>query len=161
VLAKWPYGVLQTSISGTLKRMNNSSQRREPPPKVDIEREMNKYVREFGGKLVSEIHTDKSQLPKNADYFFPDDGIVAELKCPSDDKTDDKAQIGKIQDLYDSFVRSGAIPHPGYGRFAVQSKNLPSELQNGIYEILATSIKKRLGDANRQIKETNAAFFSQ
>ena len=124
------------------------------PPRVPIEMEMNRFVRSFGGQLVVDAVGSASPPFANADYWFERDNIVAELKCLSDDKTDDRGQQAAVQKLFDSFVDSGRMRSPGWGRFRVGSKNFPVEFQLALYRTLARPIKKRLAKANRQIKET-------
>ena len=52
------------------------------PIHFDIEPTFNEFVRTFrSGKAVRELLTNPSNLPLNADYLFPEDKIIAELKC--------------------------------------------------------------------------------
>src|SRR5664280_1621304 len=115
---------------------------------------MNRYVRNFGGSLVTDMLGTTSPPFPNADYVFRVENIVAELKCLCEDKTDDEKLQASIQKLFDGYVDRGLIPNPGYGKFVVQSKDLPVELQNDLYRILARPIKRRLDKANKQIKRT-------
>jgi hypothetical protein len=114
---------------------------------------MNRFVREFGGQLVLDVVGPNPSFA-NADYWFDRENVVAELKCLSEDKSQDPRQRAAIQKLFDSFVDSGRIPDPGVGLFRVETKDCPAEFQRGVYKILARPMKRRLDKANRQIKVT-------
>ena len=115
---------------------------------------MNEYVREFGGSLVLDALGTRSPSFPNADYVFRSDGVVAELKCVSEDKSEDRRMQSNIEQLFERFVKAGRIPDPGYGEYRFYSKDCPVEFQRDLYRILARPIKKRLDKANRQIKLT-------
>jgi hypothetical protein len=52
------------------------------PKHIDVEPNFEAFVPTFrNGRLVRELMPARTNLPLNADYFFPDDNIVAELKC--------------------------------------------------------------------------------
>ena len=52
------------------------------PTFIDIEPEFNKFVPNFrNGKLVRDLVPDQPDMALNADYYFPDDHVIAELKC--------------------------------------------------------------------------------
>lgn len=125
----------------------------ELPPRIPVEIEMNRFVREFGGQLVLDVVGPNPSFA-NADYWFDRENVVAELKCLSEDKSQDPRLHAAIQKLFDSFVDSGRIADPGVGVFRVDSKDCPIEFQRAVYKILARPIKRRLDKANRQIKAT-------
>lgn len=56
------------------------------PTFIDIEPEFNKFVPTFrNGKLVRDLVPDQPDMALNADYYFPDDHVIAELKCMETD----------------------------------------------------------------------------
>lgn len=99
-----------------------------PPPRIPVETEMNRFVREFGGQLVLDVVGPNPSFA-NADYWFARENVVAELKCLSEDKSQDPRLHAAIQKLSNSFVDSGRIPDPGEGVFGVDSKDCPIEFQ--------------------------------
>ena len=126
------------------------------PPRIDIEREMDRVVRACGGQVISDL-VGASPPFANADYLFERENIIAELKCLSTDKTDDAKVKAAVQKLFDRYVKLGRIPPlPRYGRFRIQSQTFPIEFQKELYRIHARPIKRRFRKANQQIKEARA-----
>lgn len=56
--------------------------------RMEIAREFDALVKATGGKIIAEI-VGKSPRFDNADYIFPEEKIVAELKCLREDKSGD------------------------------------------------------------------------
>src|SRR5436190_1110453 len=110
------------------------------PPRVPIELEMNRFIQQFGGALVADLVQTSNPQFANADYWFEQDNIVVELKCLSEDKTNDVRLRAVIQKIFDSFVDSGRIPDPGPGVFRVNSNQMPIEFQRQLYRVLSRSI---------------------
>jgi hypothetical protein len=147
--------LLNKPRSGTiLLNLSMSAQAPKLPPRVPLEPEMDKFVRNFGGQLVLDALGTRSPPFANADYWFERDNVVAELKCLSEDKSDDVQISAAMNKLFNDLINSGRMPDPGPGRFIVQSANCPVEFQKGLYKILARPIRRRLHKANRQIKAT-------
>jgi hypothetical protein len=52
------------------------------PTFIDIEPAFDRLVASVrGGRLVRELMPAAPNLPLNADYIFPEDDVIAELKC--------------------------------------------------------------------------------
>ena len=52
------------------------------PKHIDIEPSFDGFVSTFrSGRLVRELISPLSKMPLNAGYFFPNDNLIAELKC--------------------------------------------------------------------------------
>lgn len=115
---------------------------------------MDKFVQSFGGQLVLEALGTQCPPFPNADYWFKRDNVIIELKCLIEDKSNDSRISAAMSDLCNKFINSGQMPDPGRGRFIIQSKDCPLELQKGLYKIVGRSLRRRLQKANRQIKAT-------
>jgi hypothetical protein len=128
-----------------------------PPPSIDIESEMNRFMPEIGGSLVSSFAGCNAQFA-NADYFFREENIVAELKCLSEDKSSDERQHRAILNLFENYVRRGLITDPGAPTIKINSVDYPKEFQRDLYCIIAKPIRWHVEKANRQIRETKNAL---
>jgi hypothetical protein len=124
-----------------------------PPIRIDVEPEMDQFVRAFGGEVVKDI-VGPSPPFLNADYIFREANIVAELKCMTDDKSEDSKVQAHIDKLFEKYATRGEIPDPGPGWRRFQSKDLPVQMQKELYRILSKPLKSRLLKANNQIKVT-------
>ena len=91
----------------------------------------------------------------NADYWFPDDAIVGELKCLTEDLSTNTEFSTLLSSLYAGWVREGLVPRPTSARTTVNLQNLPLACARQITgpmkrKLESTAIKK----ANKQIRET-------
>lgn len=126
----------------------------KPRQRISIETEMNRFVRDFGGALVLEALGTGCPPFANADYWFESENIIAELKCLTEDKTNDSRMRRALNRQFDDFVDSGRMPDPGPGLYRINSSACPREFQREIYKIFARPIKRRFRKANEQIKAT-------
>ncbi len=123
------------------------------PQSVAIEDTFTGFVREFGGTVVTDL-LGRSPNHPNADYFFPQQGVVAELKCLEDDKSEDEGVQGKVQALFDSWMANGTIPMYFGETVRVSSKDLPPACQHALLEVYKAPIQRHILKANKQIKAT-------
>lgn len=127
------------------------------PPPMPVEESFNEFVEEFGGELVSKL-LSKNPPFKNADYFFQNKSIVAELKCLEKDTFRDREYRKKMGILYDKWVRQGLISDTLFRPAVIETENLPMECQLDIANLLKPPVERRIKEANRQIKQTKEHF---
>lgn len=121
--------------------------------RIDVEAAFTDFVRRFGGQIVSDL-VGPSPDHLNADYYFSDQRIVAELKCLEDNKREDQNIQIKVQRLFDRWMDEGTIP-VFYGEsIRVKSKSLPESCQRVLLEVYKPPIQRRVQKANKQIKST-------
>lgn len=120
-------------------------------PKIEVESTFDEIVRDYGGVVLRE-KLSKSPSFNNADYIFHFEKIVAELKCLTEDNVDSINNQSKVNELVNQWHREGKIKTAQIDES--NWRELPKELQTGIYEITTKTIKKRIQKANLQIRET-------
>jgi hypothetical protein len=125
------------------------------PPRINVDLEMGRYVKAFGGQLGLDLFGHSPDFA-NADYVFPQDNVIAELKCLTDDKSEDEDLQKKLEELFELAIRNGHIPDPGPGRVLMETKGTPLAFQRQVYKLISKSLKRRLAKANKQIKQTKA-----
>jgi hypothetical protein len=129
-------------------------------PKIDIEHEMALAVPRAGGEVVADLLPNKNPNHLNADYLFRSDGIVAELKCLTENAVLDPDFRDKLANLYKRLMDQGRVPHV-IGTERVSLKDIAERDERTAYEFLKP-YKVRLGrilnKANNQIKETAQHF---
>lgn len=112
-------------------------------------------VRAIGGICLDDLLPGDPKV-ENADYFFPSDDVIAELKRLTTDPMENPAIKNKIQRLYKSWSNAGLVPRrktPGVVTFNL--RDLP---RSCAIEFLGV-LKKQLDEdyvkkANYQIKST-------
>lgn len=125
------------------------------PPRIDVTSEMDKFVKSFGGRVGLELFGPNPDF-RNADYVFPKENVIAELKCLTEDKSEDDDLQNKLEELFQSAITRGFVPDPGPGRHVLETKGTPVEFQREVYALIARSLKRRVAKANKQIKQTKA-----
>jgi hypothetical protein len=120
-------------------------------PSIDVELLFTEMVRAYPMACVL---TDKIPHPDfpNADYIFHHERVVAELKRIEVDNVNSPNHQAKITAVLDRFHAEGAIKTKEVNE--ANWRELPTELQNEIYDITTHSIKGQIAKANRQLKET-------
>jgi hypothetical protein len=121
--------------------------------RIDVPREMANCVRQLGGTVLDEVLVNPNF--KNADYWFSEAAVVAELKCMTEDLATDAEFNSKATQLHKSWVERGLVAKPSASRARFNLRDIPPECA---YEFIEP-IKRRLESsvlkkANRQIRET-------
>ena len=121
--------------------------------RIKIEPTFDRSVKLVGGCRVKDLFGENPGFP-NADYYFPDHKIVAELKELDKDHLSDSKFQNKISLLYASWVDKGLVP-PAYGIIDLITEQLPPECAVEYFDLLKSRLEDpSLRKANRQIRET-------
>lgn len=125
--------------------------------RFDVAREFAHCVKAVGGVVLDE--TLHRPLFPNADYWFPRDNVVAELKCLSENLAAKSEFNESLTTLHASWVKRGLVPPATQIRAQINPRDLPIKCAHEFIE----PIKKRLEastirKANRQIQETKRHF---
>jgi hypothetical protein len=124
-------------------------------PRIDIEREFANCVRKIGGEVLVD-RFGPSPVFENADYAFPQDGVIAELKCLERDTRTEPTFKQRVSALHMQWIREGKVPPLPYGggTWRVNTRNLPRECAVQIENILTKRLQRVVEKANSQIKRT-------
>ncbi len=124
---------------------------------IDVEQEFGRCIESAGGRHVQDIVGNSPQF-RNADYLFPADSVVAELKCLTEDKGSDEGIIKKASRLYEECLRAGDAPLLAFGTVKITTERFPEYFSRQIIELYRAPIHEQITKANRQIRETKAAL---
>jgi hypothetical protein len=121
---------------------------------IDLEKEFASFLEGIGAEVSDKTLTGPD-IPKNADYIFHDEKIVAELKLlktnPFENKEFKKSFIKKqnewLQKGYATLAQLNA---------ATNITQLPEKCYNDILKLYSRPIKNHIEKANDQIKKTTA-----
>ena len=129
------------------------------PEYIAVEPAFDEFVTSFGGVKVSTLIAGRLDLkgtpPLNADYFFADDNVIAELKCLEEDTY----SADQFKELFTSLVTDwydrGMIQWRVFGGpVIIQSRDLPTECQLELEKIISRRLRKVVAKANKQIRQT-------
>src|SRR5437899_7806865 len=93
---------------------------------LDPESLMDQAIRAAGGQRITELVGVNPSFD-NADYVFPKDNIVAELKSLEKDFLSDPAVADKMHELYNRWLDEGNEVPIMYGRGVLRTDQLPIE----------------------------------
>ncbi len=122
---------------------------------IEIEPAFDSFVRSFGGVVLSD-KIGVNPTFENADYVFPDQEIVAELKCLKVNKLNDPTYMGKIADLWQRWRNSGFVT--GDTPETILLNELPPQCASELVSVTSRPLKRVIEKANRQIRETKATL---
>lgn len=118
---------------------------------VDVPKELNACVRAIGGLLLDDTHGPRN--PTKADYWFPEDNVIGELKCLSDNYFDDCSFSAWLNRQYQDWVYRNLAP-PIVGRTIVNLARLPPTCAHEVTSFLRKRLDGSLKQANTQIKQS-------
>jgi len=121
--------------------------------RVEIEAEFDKLIRSMGAVVLRET-LSKSPPFDNADYHFPAQQVVAELKCLKENKLDDPAFANKVDACWRKWRERGLVT--GETPELMRSDSIPRECFGDIRRIYSATLRDRIKKANKQIRETKA-----
>jgi hypothetical protein len=124
------------------------------PRHIEIEPTFASFVPTFrGGQFVSELIPKSGKMPLNADYFFPADNVIAELKCFEKNPTEASDWPDRMMRAFEAAGRSfedAASVVPG--------APVPDEVGANLFNWLRDAIRGTVKAGNRQIRETKRAL---
>ncbi len=127
-------------------------------PQIEIEETFNAFVKDFGGELIEEIFAGSGRRPNNADYFFRDRTIVAELKCLEKNYFNDRNLGEKLTKLTNQWMKQGILRREHIKNGMFQTDALPPKCASEVFKIFMAPLEKAVKKANLQIKETKKHF---
>jgi hypothetical protein len=108
-------------------------------------------IRKIGGLIVDDFLLTP-QFP-NADYWFPEYHVVAELKCLTENLGSKREFNDRVSALYTSWARNGLLPQAAESKITLALRDIPlrcaREFLDPVKRRLEVNILKR---ANAQIK---------
>tara|TARA_R110002074_G_scaffold221339_1_gene391911 strand:+ start:6298 stop:7116 length:819 start_codon:yes stop_codon:yes gene_type:complete len=118
---------------------------------INTEQEFDRCVKEIGGNKVSDSLSGSPNFD-NADYIFEKYNVIAELKCLTEDKSEDDVIKIKTDDIFSRYFKeSGFVV---FGTTWISSDQLSPNCTKEISELYRKPIKGAMKKANKQIRET-------
>jgi hypothetical protein len=131
----------------------NASKKGMDKMRIHVEKAFQAFVLKFGGELVSGLISNVNP-PKNADYLFRSPLVIAELKVVARDAFTSH-DADKLNELVHKWIRTRAIG-PIFGTREIYLRGLPPQCQQEWLGLHMMPFKRKLADADKQIKNTKA-----
>jgi len=123
----------------------------DSPKFLDVESEIATLIEGFrGGRIVRDLIPDAPSMPLNADYYFPNDNIIAELKCLNVEINDPKKLADRLFSVCEGL---GYAPQETL-LIALGERPIPQHVARKVINKSSNYIRKALRKANRQIRAT-------
>jgi hypothetical protein len=134
------------------EKLHRSSNPLPRPTPIQIEPAFDVFVEQFGGEKISDLIFSKSQMPLNADYFFRQQNVIAELK------TLEGVYSGPngFKALAQAYIDSGC----GTDLMSLiwGSAPMPQRVRDLIGKRLRRAIEQRIKKARKQLRHSKATF---
>lgn len=120
---------------------------------VDVEKEFATCVRSLGGSVLGDQLVSPSF--SNADYWFPGDLVIGELKCLSEDFAEKGDFKQRLSELYVSWLQRRLVPPSTEPVIRFNLQEIPEPCAYEFLEIMKKRIEfSTIKKANKQIRET-------
>jgi hypothetical protein len=130
----------------------------QPPPDMNVERTFDSFVEWFGGELVRNALPSNTNVPLNADYFFRNRTIVAELKCLETDYMR-KPEIGrKVEAMLQRWAIEGRLRKEHFKGNRININAISESCALEVFKLYFQPIHSAVKQANRQIRKTKEYF---
>ncbi len=119
------------------------------PKHIDVEPAFDCFVPTFrNGKLIRDLMLNRSKMPLNADYLFPDDNIIAELKCLVKNPLEASDWAPRLARAF----RSTGHSFTELAGFLFRGEKMPDAVRAKLLHWLRDSIRSVVKRANRQLR---------
>lgn len=122
----------------------------ERPAPIAVEDFFCQFIRSVGGYLL----TDLANVPDNtwnADFVFPDEDIIIELKTFQKDVFGDSEDVPRILNLLNNWAQRGWIEEGDKVKYALGVKKLPQNCWAEMVDKVLKTIERAIHHANKQL----------
>lgn len=129
--------------------------------RIDVAREFAKCVRALNGKVLDDELSPRKDA--NADYWFPDDLVIAELKCLSANLFEQSDFKERTTRRHSSWVHRGLMPAAAPGAvLTLNLRDIPEVCASEFLRVIKRRIEKNvIAKANTQIKSTRKTLAAK
>lgn len=121
------------------------------PLEIDVEIEFTEFARTFrGGAPVSEFVERIPDGSLNADYYFPEDNVIAELKTLEVDALDPETFGRRVMASYKHF----GYELSDFTRWLFRQELMPEQVSRRVYQLSARPVVECVKKAHKQIVAT-------
>ncbi|TJV41885.1 MAG: hypothetical protein E5Y02_16545 [Mesorhizobium sp.] len=123
------------------------------PTRLAIEPAFDRFVESYrGGVKVSKLLDPNKPTPLNADYFFAQDGVIAELKTIEGDSGADSSQAARVV----ASLKHFGYQERNYLNWLLAGYPLPERVARRVASMMRRPIERAAEHANKQIRATKS-----
>lgn len=120
------------------------------PAPIHVEELFDEFVSVFGGAKISDLLEDKGNLPLNADYFFSEHNVVAELKTI-------EGVFSGVEGLRQFRSLLNDLGYDDYESFRVMFHgNFVPDIVKAVQRRVRRALESRISKARKQLKASKA-----
>lgn len=135
------------------ERLYRSGEPKKRPEPLPIESTFDAFVESFGGQKIAERFSDKSRMPKNADYIFPEHNAIVELKTLEGVFSGPTA----FTSFQQAFIDCGE-PLAAFVRAVMGDGEIPPRVIAKIKKRMRRALEDRVSAARRQLRRSKTMF---
>jgi hypothetical protein len=124
---------------------------------IDVAKELAVCVKQLNG-IVGDDLFKGSNDPSNADYWFPDASVLAELKCLTENLLSKEGYKNRTEKMYKSWVQRGLVQKLVEPKKSFNLQEIPEECALEFLKPIKRQFDDHLGKANRQIRKSKEFF---
>jgi len=121
-------------------------------PKIDVEQTFADFLAIYGAE-ISDRTLIGSNKPKNADYIFHKEKIIAELKLLKSNPFENRDFVKSLGKKQDEWLKKGLITPPALSQ-VTKIDQLPDKCYRDVEKLYTRSLKNHIDKTNKQIKHT-------
>lgn len=125
----------------------------ERPQIFDVEQILNEFIQEQRGQLVINLIPKDNKAP-NADYYFEESNIIAELKCFQKDLFSNEEDFERVITFFQKWISNGLIVEKNIRKILFHAMPLPEECTRDLINACEKTIDRAIHHADKQIRET-------
>lgn len=125
----------------------------ERPEAIPVEATFDNFVTDFGGRKISDLITQKAQMPLNADYIFEEQNVIAELKTLEGIYSGPDA----IKQLMQAYIDSGCASSDVMG-LLLSGEKVPDAAATLVKKRIRRSIEQRIKRGRKQLRRSKETF---
>jgi hypothetical protein len=124
---------------------------------IDLDQEFGIAMEAIGGQRLGTLPKGTFKA-ENADFLFPESGVIAELKCLDRDTIADQKIVEKASAIYAEALKARATKKIAFGTVYMTSDDLSEEFGAKFRDLYSVPIARVLKKADGQIEATRAAL---
>lgn len=122
-----------------------------------LENAFSRFIKDFGGEVLDEINPLDPKKPKNADYIFREQNVVAELKRLDKDYYQTNADVERLMRQVEKRIVSGYITESELSQY-LSKKREPEKITDVILSGVRSTVKGKIRSAEKQIRKIKEDF---
>ena len=122
-----------------------------------LENAFNSFVKDFGGEVYDELNSRGHNKPKNADYIFKQENVVAELKRFDKDYYQTENDVERVMKKIEKSISNGYISELELSQYLNKEKE-SEKFIDVILSDIRGNVEIVIRSAEKQIKKTKESF---